>query len=168
MDDFNQLPNEGPKAYQAFMAYCEMGPDRSLSSLSKSIKKSKSLLSRWSAQYDWVYRASTYDKYLHERVMDEMAEERIENERQKAEIAKKFVEKAGEGLEDIDASKLKVSDRIRMISTGAKIERESRESLLELRKNKAANEQNKIIFEVVDSKGKRTNLSCPDGAEVIE
>ncbi|NPV50603.1 MAG: hypothetical protein HPY60_05335 [Candidatus Methanofastidiosum sp.] len=64
---------ETPKAYDAFLSYCELGPNRSLSKLSKNLKKSKSLLSRWSARYDWFYRASTYDKYLHEMVMREVA-----------------------------------------------------------------------------------------------
>ena len=168
MDNFKRLPNEGPKAYDAFMKYCEMDQDRSLSGLSKILKKSKSLLSRWSAQYDWVYRASTYDNYLHKIVMDEMAEEKIEIEKKKVDVARKFLDKAEEGLEDIDARKLKVLDRIRMITAGAKIEREARLSELKYYENKLAGKQNKTIFELVYPDGKKYNLSGTADTEIIE
>lgn len=165
MKNFERLPSEGPKAFAAFMSYCEMGPKRSLSKVAKNLGKDKSLLSRWSSQYGWVERSLSYDMHFHEVRMKEREQDIIENEKLVEEIGKKFVEKAVEGLEDIDASKLKVSERIKMIDIGSKIKREASKALFEHEKNKVTKEQNKIIFEVIDSKGRKHNLSKPEENE---
>jgi hypothetical protein len=167
MDNFKRLPNEGPKAYQAFMAYCEMGHRRSLSKLAEALGKRKSLLSRWSSKYTWVDRSSAYDNHLHEVRMKEIEDEIVENERKRAEIARVLIEKASEGLEDIDPSKLKIYERIKMIDIGAKIVQETKYSELKYYEDKSARKQNKVIFELVTTEGKRINLS-PEEAEVIE
>jgi hypothetical protein len=59
-----QLPNESAKAYAAFVAYAEMGTQRSLEKVQQKYDKSTSyirVLARWSAQHRWQERVREYD-----------------------------------------------------------------------------------------------------------
>jgi|SRR6185369_16989503 len=58
-----RLPEETPRAYASFGAYCRLGPDRSLAKVKeKSGKKGvKSTLEKWSTEYDWQERVAEYD-----------------------------------------------------------------------------------------------------------
>jgi hypothetical protein len=60
---FMRLPNEGVKAWQAFMIYRDMGPDRTLRDVSNKLRKSEDLIWRWSSQWEWVKRARAFDQY---------------------------------------------------------------------------------------------------------
>lgn len=60
------LPAESAQAYQAAVAYFEMGADRSQEAVSQKLGKSRQLMSRWSAQHDWPERARAYDAQLAE------------------------------------------------------------------------------------------------------
>ena len=53
---FEQLPKESAKAFAAFSEYLNLGPERSLAAVARKLAKSKQLLKRWSARYDWPAR----------------------------------------------------------------------------------------------------------------
>lgn len=72
---FDQLPREGGKAYAAFKAYLDMGPERSLAQVGRKLGKSKALMERWSRRYDWPGRVQAYGNYLAE--VERMAIERV-------------------------------------------------------------------------------------------
>ena len=53
---------ESRKAYAAFLAYRDLGPDRSLSRVAEALGKQLSLMKRWSAKHEWVWRAEAWDQ----------------------------------------------------------------------------------------------------------
>jgi hypothetical protein len=57
---FEQQPRESAKAFAAFRAYLELGPQRSLASVGRKLGKSVGLMERWSAKYEWPARVQAY------------------------------------------------------------------------------------------------------------
>ena len=62
--EFEQIPKESNKAYQAFLAYCDQGPGRSIQETATKIGKSTRLLKGWSSKYDWMGRVTAHDAHL--------------------------------------------------------------------------------------------------------
>ncbi len=148
---WDRLENEGPKAYDAFIFYCGMGPKRSLSKLAIELDKDKSLLSRWSANYSWVERASAYDLHLNQVRMKEREEAIIEHEKKTAEAAAKFLDVVGKAIENLKPEQIKASDIPRYLNAVNPLERESRAFLLELcEKQSQQREKNTFRVEVVE------------------
>ena len=48
--------NESAKAFQAFELYRDMGPERSVTKVARTLGKSRMLIGRWSSQHDWQDR----------------------------------------------------------------------------------------------------------------
>ena len=63
---FEQQPKESNKAFAAFRAYLEMGPDRSTAAVAKKLAKSEQLVRRWSAKFGWTERVAAYGAHLGE------------------------------------------------------------------------------------------------------
>jgi hypothetical protein len=61
---FEQQAKESAKAFAAFSEYVHMGPERSLAAVGQKLGKSKALLERWSAKYDWPGRVQAQAAYL--------------------------------------------------------------------------------------------------------
>ena len=61
-----QLEEETDKAYQYFVCYAEMGPDRSIEKVRQNYGKSTAYrrhLEKWSSENGWVERANQYDRW---------------------------------------------------------------------------------------------------------
>ena len=61
---FEQQPRESAKAFEAFSVYLGMGPERSLAAVAQKLAKSRQLLKRWSAKFDWPGRVQAQAAYL--------------------------------------------------------------------------------------------------------
>jgi hypothetical protein len=66
MDGFAELPwdrqpGESIPAFEAFRAYREAGEARSLRQVARELRKSPSLIFRWSSSHAWVARALAWD-----------------------------------------------------------------------------------------------------------
>ena len=61
---FEQQPKESAKAFEAFSVYLNLGPGRSLAAVAQKLAKSKQLLKRWSAKFDWPGRVQAQAAYL--------------------------------------------------------------------------------------------------------
>lgn len=68
---WDRLPGEGKQAYEAFTLYLKQRETRSQNNVSKELGKSRQLISRWSAQYNWVKRAEKFDEYTFQEEMKE-------------------------------------------------------------------------------------------------
>lgn len=82
MEQWDPLPEETSKAYARFMAFLELGPDRSLPKLVRALERRPSYLAqlkKWSARNAWQSRAKAFDAAeLKERADDRhMVRERI-------------------------------------------------------------------------------------------
>lgn len=61
---WERQPGETEKAYEAFVAYRDLGAQRSVSAVSEKLSKSRQLISRWKAAYSWDERVLEYDNEL--------------------------------------------------------------------------------------------------------
>lgn len=94
---WERLDGEGPKAYEAFVVYRSMGPQRSLSALTRRLKvrpgsdqgstsppppaEINAKLAHWSAKYHWVARCRQWDEHLasrHDRGIEKAVESEAE------------------------------------------------------------------------------------------
>jgi hypothetical protein len=72
---FEQLPRESNKAFAAFKAYLDMGPERSIAGVSQTLAKSIPFLKTWSAKFDWQGRVKARDAHFAE--LERQAIERL-------------------------------------------------------------------------------------------
>jgi hypothetical protein len=63
---YKRLPDETARAYEAFVIYCELGPQRTTEEVSKRLQKSSPYIRQWSKKYQWVERAPLYDDAMTE------------------------------------------------------------------------------------------------------
>lgn len=61
VEPWEQQPDESPEAFEAFRVYRDLGEARSHLKVCDEIGKARSLISRWSADHDWVARAAAWD-----------------------------------------------------------------------------------------------------------
>ena len=61
---FEQQPRESDKAFAAFRAYLDLGPQRSTRAVGKQLGKSEGLMERWAAKFDWRSRVQTHAAHL--------------------------------------------------------------------------------------------------------
>jgi len=63
---FEQQPRESAKAFAAFKAYLDMGPERSLEAVGQKLGKSLVLIERWSSRWHWAERVQAHAAHLAE------------------------------------------------------------------------------------------------------
>ncbi len=69
---WSKRPKESDKAYGAFMAYIELGPERTYRELARTLGRPVSYehqVRRWVARYSWDERLAAYDSEVLERAM---------------------------------------------------------------------------------------------------
>lgn len=89
-----RLPDESPRAYQARVEYVTAGPDRSTAKVGQRLGKSKDLMDRWSARYDWAATARAWDDQQVAAAIQEAADQY----RADLEAHRKKAMEAGQGL----------------------------------------------------------------------
>jgi hypothetical protein len=101
MKPWTRLPDETPKAYEAFECYRDMGPSRSIQKVGERLAKHPKALARLSKKYDWVRRANLFDAYVGERKAEETATAIIEMHKRHALHAQVFQEIALEPVKEL-------------------------------------------------------------------
>jgi hypothetical protein len=78
-ESWEQLARETPKAFAAFCAFRDCGPERSIRKAVESVEtnsceqeKKYRVWRNWAAQYRWRERAADYDRYLEHLKQGEM------------------------------------------------------------------------------------------------
>lgn len=61
---FEQQPKESAKAFAAFTAYLNLGPERSLVTVGQKLGKSGALVERWSSRWQWAERVRAHAEHL--------------------------------------------------------------------------------------------------------
>lgn len=82
LQPWDKRDNETPAAFQAFKAYRDMGPARSIAKVARALDKSRNTINPWSARNEWVDRAAAWDRYC-----DQQDQRRDEIERQEGRRA---------------------------------------------------------------------------------
>lgn len=123
---YDQQPGESTPAFEAFCAYRDLGPERSMVKLSDKLQKSKSTLEDWSRVNGWQTRIAAYNTAMDkvDRKKRRLAIQKMADRHSR--IAAMFQEKVILRLQDLDVNTLSPSDLIRMFEVSAKVERESR------------------------------------------
>lgn len=160
---YDRLPDESVKAHEAFAAYRDMGAGRSIDAVVQKLNKSRTLISRWSGQYNWVERAAEYDDYI-----DIQARKKVEREAvsRKADMLKRHSQMGralqSKGLQYLTDSGIdKSSDAISAVKSGIEIERKS-EGLPEYLMSIVEAPDDELMRQYA---GLLTSLSNPDTAD---
>ncbi|MFF0625137.1 hypothetical protein [Streptomyces sp. NPDC004296] len=94
VDPWERQEGESHQAFEAFAAYRDLGPARSVTKVARELDKSRTLLGRWSRQYAWVMRAAAYDREQDRLFLAEQAQARREIARRHAKLAQAVQSKA--------------------------------------------------------------------------
>jgi CRP-like cAMP-binding protein len=86
---WDRQPRETEPAYEAFLAYRDLGSGRSLAKVGAGLGKSEALMERWSSRWGWVERARAYDVEVQRRSDEDFFSEARKHARSKrhAQIA---------------------------------------------------------------------------------
>lgn len=123
---YEQLEEEGPRAFEAFVIYRDMGLGRNLESVSKQVDKNMSMIRRWSAEYNWVARCRAWDAEQDRVKREAQTREIVEMAKRHAAIAVRLQEKLVRRLQDLDPMELTPKEVSTWLETAVKIERLSR------------------------------------------
>lgn len=144
LDPWERQPKEPAKAYQAFTAYRDMGPTRSLRRIGRNVPRAieeqpantwpMQSLGNWSTRHGWVARCDAWDRHL-----DQIARERQEERRRAMvdqhdgiatqmlnRVAQRLIGDETAGIAPLDVSGLKAADLIRMFTEAVRVQRISR------------------------------------------
>ena len=126
MDPTKPLPRESAKAFEAFCAYRDMGPGRSVAKVGHAVGKSTTLMARWSGQWAWVARAARWDADTAVKVAEAQQGEIVEMRSRHARIAAALLGKVVARLVKLDPAELTPAQVTRMFDVAMKAERTSR------------------------------------------
>jgi len=117
---------ETSKQFEAFSVYRDMGEERSLTKVAQQLKKSTTLMGRWSGINNWVERCLAWDNEQ-DRLLRQQQLKDIKNMRKRhAKIAEAMILKAAKALKEIKDDEIKPQDVSRMVEVASKLERISR------------------------------------------
>jgi hypothetical protein len=126
MDASQPLTGESAKAFAALCVYRDLGPQRSLAVVARSLAKSTTLVARWSSQWSWVERVAAWDAQTAQRIATAQQDDLVEMADRHGRIARALLGKVVSALVAIDPTEIGPSGLVRMFEAGVKAERESR------------------------------------------
>jgi len=117
---------ESAKSFEAFATFRDLGPERTISEVSKRLQKSGSLLYRWSNAWDWDERARAWDNEQDRKAQKEHIQEIAKMRSRHTKLAESMLLKAAKALKDLPDGAMKPADITRMVDVAAQLERLSR------------------------------------------
>lgn len=120
---------ESEKAYDAFATYRDMGAERSLQAVVEKLSKSRTLISRWSCQWNWVERVRAYDNELEKQAMAKAVKERKDMVKRHIDIALELQMTALKALGQMKLEDMSPRDIREFIKTATELERLNREEV---------------------------------------
>ncbi len=125
-DPLARRNGEGKRAYAAYLAYRDMGVQRSLAKVGRELGKSTALMERWSGRYGWVARADAYDADLQQQIrLTQIAAVADMNERH-VNLARAMLGIVARRLQSIVPEDLSPADTVRWAEALSKLERLAR------------------------------------------
>nr|DAG45301.1 MAG TPA: hypothetical protein [Caudoviricetes sp.] len=117
---------ESGQAYEAFATYRDMGKSRTVSAVVKRLGKSRSLLDRWKALWNWEERVAAYDNDLERKAKEEAVKDRKTMLNRHIKIAMQVQKKAIEALDKLNPDQMTAKDIKEYIRMATDLERLSR------------------------------------------
>lgn len=121
---------ESVKAYEAFHCYLNLGETRSQRLVSEQLSKSRQLISRWSANYQWVERVAAYENDLQRQAHAEAVKKARQMADRHISIAMKMQQKALQALKEMDPRDIDPKNLVAFIREATKLERENRTEIV--------------------------------------
>lgn len=140
---WEQLPQEGAKAFQHFCAYRDMGSCRSLRKLAGDLQLNLSTLAELSAKHNWQQRVGAFDGFVEKASQHNQVAQIRSMKRRQLVLALRAQKAAAKGLAKLireiesDECSLKPEGLSKLLDTGCRLERLNRdepEQSLEIRK----------------------------------
>jgi len=102
---WQRQPGETEKAYAAFVSYRNIEPPfRSITRVVSELGKSRSLIGRWSSEWNWVERAAEWDHEQEIRLLASRIEAKKRMDEEHLTIVRSARNKAVRRLRDVDLS----------------------------------------------------------------
>ena len=127
---WERLEGESAKAYKAFQVYLNLGETRSQRLVSEQLSKSRQLISRWSANYQWVKRVAAYENDIQRQAHAEAVKKARQMANRHISIAMKMQQKALEALKEMDPQDIDPKNLVAFIREATKLERENRTEIV--------------------------------------
>ena len=121
---------ESVKAYEAIQCYLNLGETRSQRLVSEQLSKSRQLISRWSANYQWVERVAAYENDLQRQAHAEAVKKARQMADRHISIAMKMQQKALQALKEMDPRDIDPKNLVAFIREATKLERENRTEIV--------------------------------------
>lgn len=117
---------ESGQAYEAFALYRDIGKSRTVSAVVKRLEKSRSLLDRWKARWNWEERVTAYDNEIERQAKEQVIKDRKTMLDRHVKIAMQVQKKALEALGKLDVNDMTPKDIKEYIRMATDLERLSR------------------------------------------
>lgn len=117
---------ESEKAFEAFTAYRDMGPERTISAVVKRLGKSRTLIDRWKDRWDWQERVRAYDNELEKEARAKAIRGRKDMTERHIKIAMQVQKKALEALASLSVEDMSPKDVKEYIKMATDLERLNR------------------------------------------
>lgn len=117
--------DEPPKAFAAFIAYLELGSERSLRALEAVgvVTVSFRQMTRWCSDHAWVARSAAWDDHQAQLVRDRLDKRRLDMADRQSTIARKMQDKVQAAMGSLRAEDLTPQDAARWLDVAVKVER---------------------------------------------
>lgn len=98
---WDRRDGESVPAWDAFVMYRDLGNVRSCQKVADSLGKSMTLITRWSSNYEWVDRTTSFDRHLDAGAVEEYKQQTKRIVRQQTDLADKLLRHL-DGQLDVD------------------------------------------------------------------
>ncbi len=122
---WDRQKGEGARAFEAFLVYLQMGPERSVRAVAQKLSKSYTLAGRWSSTYHWVERCRAWDNYLQQEAKKAAAAAVRNMNRRHAQMAAAIQGTAMQALQERGADMVNPNNFAAIVKLAAELERQS-------------------------------------------
>lgn len=156
-------PSDTPKSWEAFQVYRDLGKSRSLKKVAEELKKSETIIGRWSGQHNWQERIAAWEAEQDRLIRIELTKDIGAMRKKHADLAHSMLVKAARALKAIPDNEIKASDVSRMVEIATKLERISKGDVGEvIEERKGEDALNPVQIYIPDNKRGRDSESFDD------
>lgn len=146
---------ESGQAYEAFAIYRDAGKSRTVSAVVKRLKKSRSLIDRWKARWDWETRAIAYDNDIERRAKEQAIKDRKKMLDRHIKIAMQVQSKALKALDNLEIETMTPKDIKEYIRMATDLERLSRTFSIEKQEEEETSKEMSLADAIMSAYQKR-------------
>jgi hypothetical protein len=122
-EPWERLIGESKQSFEAFCVYRDLGAERTLRETAEKVKKSSTLIERWSAKHHFVARAEAWDLEKDRLWRATQVASRREVGRRQLQIANAIQGKIIGALQSLDPSKMNARDLAYVLDVTVRVQR---------------------------------------------